>query len=154
CCHNFFVDFTINNMLSFPVIITFSPLAMVSSEAAWQVVPLKSTLPFSPGEISDKALAVLPKNSSSRRSVECFLFHNIFENHFLSKRILATELIKKIINCWLMERSKKRHRIATIHAPTAKKKRISPGSTNSKRKKTNPMIIQITAAVRKLSIEI
>jgi hypothetical protein len=51
-----------------------------------------------------------------------------------------------------MERSMNRQRIATIHAPTAKKKSISPGRTNSSRNKTNPMMIQITAAFRRLSI--
>jgi hypothetical protein len=51
-----------------------------------------------------------------------------------------------------MERSKKSKSKATIHAPSAKKKRINPGTTNSRMNKTNPIINQMTAAVRKGSI--
>jgi hypothetical protein len=44
--------------------------------------------------------------------------------------------------------------MATTHAPTAKKKRIRPGNTNSSRKHENPIMNHITAALRKLSIKI
>jgi hypothetical protein len=64
------------------------------------------------------------------------------------------ELTRKIMSWMLIEISRKRHTIATIHAPTAKKKSISPGITNSNKKRISPMMIQITAAVRKFSIEI
>jgi len=47
-----------------------------------------------------------------------------------------------------------KERIATIHAPTAKKKRIRPGNTNSSKKHENPIMNHITAALKKLSIKI
>jgi hypothetical protein len=47
-----------------------------------------------------------------------------------------------------------RERVATIHAPTAKKKRMRPGKTNSSRKHKNPIMNHITAAVKKLSIKV
>jgi len=141
-------------MLSLPTIITLSPFSIVSSEAACQVVPLKSIFPLLPGEISVSALAILPRNSSSSSSDGCFLFNKIFDNPFLNKRMLATELTRKMISWALIDISRKRHKIATIQAPTAKKKSMRPGITNSNKKRTNPIIIQITAAVRKFSIEI
>jgi hypothetical protein len=47
-----------------------------------------------------------------------------------------------------------KERMATIHAPIAKKKRIRPGNTNSSKKQENPIMNQITAALKKLSIKV
>jgi hypothetical protein len=63
-----------------------------------------------------------------------------------------TELITKMMSCALIERSIKRESRATIHAPTAKKKSMSPGTINSNTNKINPIINQITAACIKMSI--
>ena len=46
-----------------------------------------------------------------------------------------------------MDKSKKRDKMATIHAPTAKKKSIRPGIANSNKKNTKPAINQSTAAL-------
>ena len=47
-----------------------------------------------------------------------------------------------------------KERIATIHAPTAKKKRIRPGNTNSSKKHANPIMNHITGAFKILFIKI
>ncbi len=58
--------------------------------------------------------------------------------------MVKTELITKMISWKFIDKSKHRVSIATIHAPTAKKKSISPGTKNSSKKKTNPIINHIT----------
>lgn len=139
-------------MLSLPVMITVSPLAIISSDAACHVVPLNSTFPFSCGEMAVSAKAVFPRNSSSSNSERCFLCSKIFDNDFRSSKTLIIELAVNIISCSLIERSIKRQRMAVTQAPTAKKKRINPGKTNSNTNKTNPIIVQMTAAVSTVSI--
>ena len=57
------------------------------------------------------------------------------------------ELAKKIISWVFMDKSKKSDSMATIHAPTAKKKSIKPGTANSSKKNTKPAINQSTAAL-------
>jgi hypothetical protein len=57
-----------------------------------------------------------------------------------------------MINCRLKERSINKESMATIHAPTAKKNSMRPGTKNSSRKNTNPIINQMTAACKKISI--
>ncbi|MBK7882394.1 MAG: hypothetical protein IPJ81_00025 [Chitinophagaceae bacterium] len=57
------------------------------------------------------------------------------------------EVAIKIRNCKLIERSINNESIATTPAPTAKKKRINPGTTNSSRKSTKPIMNHITAAL-------
>jgi hypothetical protein len=52
--------------------------------------------------------------------------------------------MNKVI-CAFIEISVKKQTIATIHAPIPKKKRINPGTANSRAKNTNPMQNQISA---------
>jgi hypothetical protein len=53
----------------------------------------------------------------------------------------------------LIEKSKNKESNATIHAPIAKKNKIRPGIANSSKKKMNPAMNHITAALRKVSIQ-
>ena len=66
--------------------------------------------------------------------------------------MVNNEELKKITNCVLIEKSKNKDRIATIQAPTAKKKRIKPGTTNSNKKRIKPARNHITAGLLKLFI--
>lgn len=63
-----------------------------------------------------------------------------------------TELITKMISCSLIEMSVKRDKTETIQAPMAKKKRINPGTTNSRRNNMNPITNHTTGVDRNDSI--
>jgi len=145
------MDLTVNLMLLVSVIITFSPARMISSELASQLAPLNSTFPLFPGLMEVSALATFPMYSSS----SCWNFTpeppSFCLNHFLNSNTVTKELAMNMMIWVFIEISVKKHMIATTHAPIPKKKRINPGTANSKAKSINPIQTQ-TSLLSNISI--
>lgn len=134
------------------MMVTSCPSWIVSVDAAFQLVPLKRTLPWRPGMIAVSAVAVLPIISSGRSLSRGLVMRSFFLIHLLNAITERRETPRKVNICVFREISINITSTATVQAPSPKKKRMNPGTANSRRKKTKPMINHITGVLKNCSM--